>query len=1085
MRAQMFKIAGVKNEKDFYKKFPNEASFMKKHGKAFKKAQDGLLGKMGGVGGIMGSATNIMGGIQGLMNEKNVVKETEQQKQLTGLNRDVAAMGDEEQERDYVRPEDIQNTGEEFFPIYGVGTNVLQKGGMIPYGQDGLLDPRQEAYNRRKAAEMARSQEVYSTDFKTERDAGMRASHAESIIQMKRDAESNIQSGNKRKALIKADIQRRDDAGLERISDPMVIGNPGDPTNRGTIAGSGTIGSSMMIPRAQYGMMARKGKYSAQFGAQIEDPNQAAVGQQKTFGQKMGNWLGAGQQGEEKDAQGNVTQEAMNSNAGNVAEAATGVAGMLGMEANAGGQLGKGVGEIAGKFIPIPGFDKIAGAAGQLIGNALDPHAKNIKKNQKVIDKNINQMTGMGVGSQVQSRFSGSVQNGGNINAPMYRSGGLNQPSTLKTYEDFAKAQNGDSLPGTMDGELQTHWGGNAEPISYNPFLPDGGETVEFKGDMHNGSNTQGESGIGASYGGSPVEVEGGEPATRLQDGGGGENLAVYGNLTISKDHANLMGIPKAANKKAKNYVKDISKREVKSNKAIKKNMKASEELEPLTSFDKLKQSSYKANIDGNTSQLKNAANEKQDIAQWQNAITSTAEEMGIEANALAKGRIKQDKGAFTPSNQAQDGGSYPMAQHGNYYPEAQDGLKTITEEQIQEYKDKGYVVVDPPSGERKLVKKGKDGKVLDSYMVEGGKSNVSIKGILEDEDLYKTFHSRMKGKSDAEKRAAAERLYYDKIMPGQKIGKTSDDEVYVEQEAINAPTRGPQGLPSPEYTEIDAPLTNAPDAPRDKKGNLVGDIMQGVNATLPYWRPSDKDRFDTNQLSGEMYALSHNALDPVQAQKFTPQLDVPYDISLQDQRNDISSAGNAARRMGGQYNPGVAANIAAGEYEALNKVNAQEFRANQAKKDQVYSGNRKTVDDANLKNLGILDQQYVRQSQAKSNTKEAKQTALNSISSKMKQHKLENKTLGTYENMYNYRFGKDDIAQSFNPLARFNLNGNGQPTEPTPEEIKAQGKIDAAEKLAAGRKDAAKTRTDGSPVINQNGGSARKIALTRALKGY
>ena len=43
MRAQMFKIAGVKNEKEFYKLFPDEASFMKKHGKAFKKAQQEIL----------------------------------------------------------------------------------------------------------------------------------------------------------------------------------------------------------------------------------------------------------------------------------------------------------------------------------------------------------------------------------------------------------------------------------------------------------------------------------------------------------------------------------------------------------------------------------------------------------------------------------------------------------------------------------------------------------------------------------------------------------------------------------------------------------------------------------------------------------------------------------------------------------------------------------------------------------------------------------------------------------------------------------------------------------------------------------
>ena len=41
MKDQMLKIAGVKTEKEFYKKFPTEEAFMKKHGKAFKKAAMG------------------------------------------------------------------------------------------------------------------------------------------------------------------------------------------------------------------------------------------------------------------------------------------------------------------------------------------------------------------------------------------------------------------------------------------------------------------------------------------------------------------------------------------------------------------------------------------------------------------------------------------------------------------------------------------------------------------------------------------------------------------------------------------------------------------------------------------------------------------------------------------------------------------------------------------------------------------------------------------------------------------------------------------------------------------------------------
>ena len=41
MKDQILKIAKVKSEKEFYKKYPTEAAFMKAHGKAFKKAAMG------------------------------------------------------------------------------------------------------------------------------------------------------------------------------------------------------------------------------------------------------------------------------------------------------------------------------------------------------------------------------------------------------------------------------------------------------------------------------------------------------------------------------------------------------------------------------------------------------------------------------------------------------------------------------------------------------------------------------------------------------------------------------------------------------------------------------------------------------------------------------------------------------------------------------------------------------------------------------------------------------------------------------------------------------------------------------------
>src|SRR5690606_2627979 len=78
------------------------------------------------------------------------------------------------------------------------------------------------------------------------------------------------------------------------------------------------------------------------------------------------------------------------------------------------------------------------------------------------------------------------------------------------------------------------------------------------------------------------------------------------------------------------------------------------------------------------------------------------------------------------------------------------------------------------------------------------------------------------------------------------------------------------------------------------------------------------------------------------------------------------------------------------------------------------------------LRNLAILDQQYTRQSQARSNTKATAQAALNSIADKLAKNKLENRTLSIYENLYNYRFGNNGQIFNMNPAARFNITDAG-----------------------------------------------------------
>jgi hypothetical protein len=207
---------------------------------------------------------------------------------------------------------------------------------------------------------------------------------------------------------------------------------------------------------------------------------------------------------------------------------------------------------------------------------------------------------------------------------------------------------------------------------------------------------------------------------------------------------------------------------------------------------------------------------------------------------------------------------------------------------------------------------------------------------------------------------------------------------------------------------------------------------MPVVNQALEYLRPTDQEEFDYSQTYSEMMALAMNQLEPAQAQLYRPELGTPMDISLQDQMNANQADFNALQRQTG-YNPEALSALAAQKYAANSKVLGEQFRLNQAEKQRVYEGNRALLNDAQLKNLGILDTQMVRQEEAKSRTKQQAIEAMKSVADKIAKNKLENRTLGIYENLYKYRFDKDGKALNMNPLAQFSLLGSGSSSDSLP----------------------------------------------------
>ena len=566
--------------------------------------------------------------------------------------------------------------------------------------------------------------------------------------------------------------------------------------------------------------------------------------------------------------------------------------------------------------------------------------------------------------------------------ADMLRAGGH-----LKAYTPPSAAAMSTERPVMqMGGELQTHWGGYAEPMSYNPYLPDGGETVMFRGQSHDESDGRGNTGIGITYGENPVEVERGEPAMKLKDGSSPDsNLVVFGNLKIPKSYLPFLGND-AKGKKFKTYVADLSKKENNQNKKIDNATKMLEDLEVSTPIDRMTLNSLQYTMLGANSKLKEIADKKMAAASLQNAINDTAEEMGIVADDLARGKVKIDKEAFKDT--AQGGkklkkvSALPNVPAGQQKGDVFYGDVTQADFEAMMARNPWYdwANFDPSS----------DADVIDfqkAFNREAKKLGVDTR-LQVDGDF-------------GEQTVSAESLYGESkpipTIPGGTLNISRLQE---------PPQQAPAGTPAYSVTPY--------------KRNTLVDVLGQV---VPYLRSSDSEALNPMQFMGEMFALSTNQVEPVQAQTVQPQLSSPYDISLQDILNENEATYRSQQRMVG-YNPAIQGQLSAQKYAANQKVLAEQFRLNQAKRDQVYGENRNLLNQFGLQKLNIFDRQYVRQAEALSKTKATTQAALNSIGDKFLRNRLENRTLATMENLYNYRYDPRFRA--------INMNAPFQPQIPT-----------------------------------------------------
>jgi len=832
MKDQFLKLAGVKSDKEFYKLFPDEASFMAKYGKQIKKLNLGdSLSKLAGNNAFatgVQSAGDIIGGIQQMKDEKQMMLGAQQMQGVSDIALQASMTRPEQVQKKYVRPEDNMNTGEEFFPVYGVGTTLAKNGTKIGYGQNGFL--------------------------------------------------ANL--GNK---------------------DFMKFNKSGQQTDIFNFAEQG--------------------------GGDMLSKVTSGIGSPKGYG------------------------------------------------VSGAGKIGGGIGATAGMLVGGPVGAMLGKAGGQLIGNLVDRKAEKTEKANEAIADNIQKMT-LNQGAQsLQNQNYAFMRTGGNIRNNIM----------------------------SMGGDLETHWGGYAEPISYNPYLPNDGETVMFRGQSHDDSDGYGNTGIGITYGENPVEVERGEPALQLKNGtDGSSNLTVYGNLKIPKYGIDLLGDQKAKGKKFKNYVSDLSKVEKKQNNLVEQSTDKLNNLEINDEFDKLSLNSYKSNILGANQKLKDIADKKIKAANLQSAINDTAEEYGLVADDLAKGKIKKARMGASILKKAQNG----IVTDADY----DKAMKLYEEGKFKEFQKLGMQLF--PDYVKSLGTPTVSGKFDDN--IEGPRTKA-----------LKEYFQKTRERDPS---VVPDNISVD--LPELPDYGTLDDNIAKALEYFKSQSREPSG-------------NNYPEVISRNKDRIYDTVANVANEMYPFLRPSNARPLDPRQLAGEMYALSTNQVEPVQAQTFQPDLSVPYDISLQDQLNANQADYRAAQRMMG-YNPAAQSLLNAQKYQANQQVLGEQFRMNQAMKDNVFRENRNILNESKLQNLGILDQQYARQQQALSNTKATTQAALNSITDKYAKNQLENRQLQTFENMYNYRYDPRFRAINMNPLQMFDVSGEGALARSTEREKPNKPKSDS-----------------------------------------
>ena len=559
--------------------------------------------------------------------------------------------------------------------------------------------------------------------------------------------------------------------------------------------------------------------------------------------------------------------------------------------------------------------------------------------------------------------------------------------------------------------------GGKLRKIGHNPN--DGG-TFQFDGPSHE------QGGIDINYGGVKAEVEGQETAAFDSKG----SLNIFGNMIVP-----------GTSKKFKTVAKQIGKEEMKASKKMAKGTSLIQNSDPEDMFEKLTFNSGIAKTKGAEVQMNKLSQSKELLAALQDGMLAMAAVNGLDPKAMSEGReVKAKYGAKMRSFEG--GGSVEkpsVAQRHNnpgnikFNPKAKWMIK-LGAVQGEPAKDGGYFAKFPDiNAGMQAIKKNLQSNRYNNLDVLG-----AIKTWTNNEP-YNTDLSSF-GKKTIGELSDAELNNVINIITKGEDGKTYNLE--------QAPSAVPPTAQSIPVDPVKSKLADPVGVDDSKRTFTRNQYPFGPGAKTTPYQPavpnSDKDmssaadfnKLKISQIAPELVSLATNRVRPVAAQRYEPELYSPYQVSFQDSINENTANFNAIQKtLAG--NPAAIGTIAAQTYAANSKVKAEEFRVNQGIESDIINKNVSLRNDAQMKNLGIADQQFVRQEQARSNTKSELFTALSSISAKNLQHDLENIQLVTNESLYDFRYKRDDKGriigmqhEGADPVFRF----DGLPDQTTPQ---------------------------------------------------